>query len=95
MQNAMRISVVKQTPQATKRKNPVDEKELKAKLVEMDQAIKSKQADVEDTQLELKHLREKRKAFANRNCPHTKKYQRSVMGREIDTYCELCNEFLY
>lgn len=63
-------------------------------LATMDADIATKRAEVEDATLDLKHLREKRKAFAMRNCPHTKKYQRSVMGRDIDTHCELCNEQL-
>lgn len=72
----------------------MNEQELKAKLAEMDAAIKEKRGEVEDAQLELKHLHEKRSAFARRNCPHTKTYQRSIMGREYETRCDLCNEEL-
>jgi hypothetical protein len=82
-------------PQATaERSKKVDEKELKAKLAEMDQLIQDKRADVEDAQLDLKHLVEKRRAFAMRNCKHERTYKRSVMGREIDTYCEICDSAL-
>lgn len=66
--------------------------ELLAKLAELDAEIKEKRGEVEDAQLDLKHLAEKRRAFANRNCPHEATYQRSVMGREIDTYCKDCGE---
>lgn len=72
----------------------MNEKELKEKLAEMDAEIKSKAADIEDAQLDLRHLREKRRAFARRNCKHEKTYERSCMGREIDTYCDTCGECL-
>jgi hypothetical protein len=70
----------------------MDENELKTKLAELDAALKVKAGEVEDAQLELKHMREKRRAFARRNCKHQRTYQRSIMGREFETRCETCNE---
>lgn len=63
---------------------------LRRKLAEMDDAIAIKAGEVEDLQLELEALYNKRKAFARRNCPHTKTYTRSIMGRETETRCNLC-----
>jgi len=70
----------------------MNETDLKIALAQMDAEIADKRGDVEDAQLELKHLAEKRRAFAKRNCPHTNKYTRSIMGRETERRCELCNE---
>ena len=72
----------------------MNEADLKAKLAEMDAEIKVKRGEIEDMQLDLRHMAEKRHAFARRNCTHERTYQRSCMGREIDTYCEICNEAL-
>jgi hypothetical protein len=68
--------------------------ELKAKLAALDADIATKRGEVEDATLDLRHLREKRKAFAMRNCKHEDTYERSVMGREIDKYCSICGECL-
>jgi len=70
----------------------MSEKALKEKLATMDAMIKVKAADIEDAQLDLRHLIEKRRAFARRNCKHARTYQRSIMGREMETRCEICNE---
>jgi hypothetical protein len=32
--------------------------------------------------------------FALRFCEHEKTYERSCMGRETDTYCDICGECL-
>jgi hypothetical protein len=76
--------------------NAMTEKDLKAKLALMDADIKAMSGQIEDAQLDLRHLVEKRRAFAMRNCSHpkNKRYERSVMGREIDTYCGVCESAL-
>jgi hypothetical protein len=74
----------------------MDVKTLKEKLAQFDADIATKRGEVEDAQLDLKHLAERRKAFAMRNCEHPKeeRYERSCMGREIDIYCGVCNTAL-
>jgi hypothetical protein len=74
--------------------NEINAATLKQHLAEMDGEIKDKVAKVEDLQIEIRFLREKRRAFANRHCKHEHTYQRSVMGREIDTYCDICGNCL-
>ena len=63
-------------------------------LAKLDADIAAKRAEVEDATIDLKALREKRRALAMRGCKHEKTYERSVMGREIDKYCEDCGECL-
>jgi hypothetical protein len=72
------------------------EAELKQKLALMDADIKAMAGQIEDAQLDLRHLVEKRRAFAMRNCSHPKeeRYERSCMGREIDVYCGICDSAL-
>lgn len=72
----------------------MNQSDLKNKLATMDADIATKRGEVEDVTLDLRHLRDKRKAFAMRNCGHEKTYERSVMGREIDKYCDICGECL-
>jgi len=75
-------------------KEAMSEKALKEKLATMDAMIKVKAADIEDAQIDLRHLVDKRHAFARRNCKHARTYERSVMGRDIETRCEICDEEL-
>lgn len=72
----------------------MDEKELKAKLKELDDKLAILAGEIEDLQYDAEALLKKRKSFARRNCKHPRTYQRSVMGKEIDTYCEVCDEEL-
>lgn len=70
----------------------MNEAELKSTLAQMDAEIKKKSADIEDAQLDLRHMREKRRSFARRNCSHPDTYERSIMGREFETRCKVCGE---
>ena len=64
---------------------------LRRKLAAMDDEIAIKAGEVEDLELELETLHSKRKAFAKRNCPHTKTTSSSgSMGRWPETTCDLC-----
>lgn len=71
------------------------ELELREALKVMDDEIAVKRGEIEDAHLDLKHLAEKRSAWAKRNCPHERTFERSVMGREIEKRCSLCNEEIY
>jgi hypothetical protein len=64
--------------------------ELKKRLKEFDDQIGEAAQKLEDAQLDLEVLYKKRTNFARRNCPHTATYNRSIMGREIETRCKLC-----
>jgi hypothetical protein len=72
----------------------VEEKELKAKLKELDDKLAVLSGEIEDMQYEAEALLKKRRAFARRNCKHQRTRQRSVMGKEIVTYCDICDEEL-
>ena len=67
---------------------------IKKLLLKLDAEIADKRLEVENATIDLKGLREKRRAMAMRYCKHEKTYERSVMGREIDKYCEDCGECL-
>jgi hypothetical protein len=66
----------------------------KVALSKLDVEIAQKRAEVEESQLKLRHLVEGRRAFALRFCGHEKTYERSCMGSEVDTYCDICGESL-
>jgi hypothetical protein len=72
----------------------VEEKKLKAKLKELDDQLAVLAAEIEDMQYDAEALLKKRRAFARRNCDHVRTRQRSVMGKEIITYCDICDEEL-
>lgn len=75
----------------------IDVETLKAKLAEMDQEIADARLKMENAKADLELVATKRKNFARINCSHPEKdrYERSVMGREIDVYCGICNTALY
>ena len=63
---------------------------LKAKLAEYDELIAAARVKRDEAEADLKALSTKRESYARIHCKHERTYQRSVMGREIDTYCEDC-----
>ena len=66
--------------------------ELKRKLGELDSQMMDLGMEIESIQYEIEALAKKRKALARRHCPHSRTYQRSVMGKEIEICCKLCGE---
>lgn len=72
----------------------MDVKELKEKLAEMDAAIDVARLARDNANLDLELLVKKRQGFARINCSHPETYERSVMGRDIDTYCKVCGSAL-
>lgn len=74
----------------------MNESQLKAKLAELDAEIKEARLKAENAQADLQLAVQKRRNFARINCEHPRdqRYERSVMGKEIDIHCGICNEEL-
>jgi hypothetical protein len=68
--------------------------EILEKIGEMDAEIAKQREVVDNAKLALEYLGKKRRNWCMHNCPHTQTYQRSIMGREYDTYCSLCETCL-
>ena len=73
----------------------MNEAELKAKLVVLDEEIKVARLAAENAKADLELVVMKRRNFARINCPHpvAQRYQRSCMG-EVDNYCGVCDTCL-
>jgi len=66
--------------------------EVKAELERQDAEIKKLRLVMENAKSDLEVAVLRRKNYARINCPHPKeqRYERSVMGREIDLHCGVC-----
>jgi hypothetical protein len=66
--------------------------ELKTKLAEMDAEIKNLRVAKLNAESDLQVAVLKRANYARINCDHPQdqRYERSVMGREIDIHCGVC-----
>jgi hypothetical protein len=67
--------------------------EIKAALATMDEEIKKLRVAKLNAESDLQVAQLKRTNYARINCDHPKdqRYERSVMGREIDIHCGVCN----
>ena len=71
----------------------MDVEALKAKLALLDEDIKVARLARDNANSDLELAVAKRRNFAHINCEHPRelRYQRSVMGQEIDTHCGICH----
>jgi hypothetical protein len=66
--------------------------EVKAELAKQDAEILKLRLARDNAESDLQVAALKRRNFARINCPHPKeqRYERSIMGREIDIECGVC-----